>query len=55
MIAGLKPKDEESLKQFQHLVGGAVHTLIGRDLPNSSDVEKKKLEEEGKLKEIEVS
>lgn len=44
-IATLKPKNDESLRQFRHVVGGAIRTLIGRDLPKSRDIEAEKLYE----------
>lgn len=44
-IAALSPTDAKSLKHYQEVVGGAVRTLIGRDLPASQEIVTEKLSE----------
>ena len=41
-IAALTPKDAAGLDSYRYVVGGAVETLIGRGLPKSEDVQRKK-------------
>ena len=44
-LQSLTPRDEESLQKFRSVVGPALQTLIGRDLPKSSEIAMDKLGE----------
>jgi cephalosporin-C deacetylase-like acetyl esterase len=43
-IAKLIPTDSSSLDRYRYVVGGAMQTLIGRRIPDSQDVQRKKYE-----------
>jgi len=38
LIDALRPKDAKSLAEFRHVVGGALQTMIDRDLPRAESV-----------------
>jgi hypothetical protein len=38
-LAQIEPKDAESLGEYRRVIGGAFDTLIGRTLPNATDLE----------------
>jgi hypothetical protein len=44
-MAGLVPKDKQSLAKYREVVGGAVDVMIGRGLPAKDDVKDRPVEE----------
>ncbi len=44
-MAELEPSDSESLQRFQQIVGGALQTVIGRELPSAGEITREKVDE----------
>lgn len=42
----LAPKNESSLREFREVVGGAWRTLIGRGMPDASDIQRTKIDKQ---------
>ena len=49
-LAAITPTDSQSLRQFRDVVGGAFRSIIGRGMPNSDEIQRRKVDkEEGNL------
>ena len=46
LLKNLTPTDKQSWSKYQHVVGGAVQTLIGRGLPAYQDLSRTKVEKQ---------
>lgn len=45
-IKALLPKNADELARYQHVVGGAFRTIIGRDVPDHNDIQRTKVDKQ---------
>lgn len=46
LLAQYHPSDKKSWSDYQHLVGGAIKTLIGRDMPEYANLQRTKVDKQ---------
>jgi dienelactone hydrolase len=45
-IAALTPRDADSLRKYRQVVGGALQTILGRELPKADDIQRTKVDKQ---------